>query len=224
MFNAFLQLLYPKLCFACDDPLFESEDFICTPCRIALPRIDYALESPWWLRAKFDGLFPYQEVQSFFIFAAGGRVQHLMHQIKYKGAEDLGFYLGYWAGQSLKKYHFFDEIDCIVPIPLHTKRFKERGYNQAECIARGLAEALDKPLIAQGLVKINPVDSLIGLDRSQRFKLLRDSFEVNVDIEEKHSLIVDDTLTTGATLLAAGEKIKAAGAQGISFFTLAALK
>ncbi len=224
MFNAFLQLLYPKLCFACEDPLFESEEFICTRCRISLPRIDYRLESPWWLRAKFDGLINYQDVQSFLVFAAASRVQHLMHQIKYKGEEELGTYLGYWAGQSLKKYHFFMDVDCVIPIPLASSRLKKRGYNQAECIARGLAAGLGKPLMAHGLVKHNQTDSLIGQDRSQRFRLLKDSFEVNVDIQEKHPLIVDDTLTTGATLLAAGEKIKAASAKGISFFSLAALK
>jgi predicted amidophosphoribosyltransferase len=224
MFSAFLQLLYPKLCFACEDPLFESEEFICTHCRISLPRVDYRSDSPWWLRAKFDGLINYQDVQSFMVFTAGGRVQQLMHQIKYKGEEELGWYLGFWAGQSLKKYHFFGGINCVIPIPLHASRLRKRGYNQAECIARGLAKGLDKPLIAQGLVKISQTDSLIGQDRSQRFSLLKDSFEVNVELEEKHPLIVDDTLTTGATLLAAGEKIKAAGAQGISFFTLAALK
>jgi predicted amidophosphoribosyltransferase len=224
MFNAFLQLLYPKLCFACEDPLFESEDFICTACRIAMPRIDYALESPWWLRAKFDGLFAYQEVQSFFIFAAGGRVQHLMHQIKYKGAEELGFYLGYWAGQSLKKYHFFSRADFIIPIPIHRKRLKERGYNQSECIARGLANGLEIPLYAGVLIKTNPTVSLIGQDRAHRFEILKDSFQVCGDVQNKVLLIVDDTLTSGATLLAAAEKIKAAGAKGISFFALAALR
>ena len=224
MFNAFLQLLYPKLCFACEDPLFESEEFICTHCRISLPRVDYRSDSPWWLRAKFDGLIEYEEVQSFFVFAAGGRVQQLMHQIKYKGEEELGSFLGYWAGQSLKKYHFFDEVDCIVPIPLHASRLKKRGYNQAECIAEGLARGLGKPLIPHGLQKIKSTDSLINLDRSQRFDFLKDSFEVRARFIHEHPLIVDDTLTTGSTLLAAGEKIKAAGAKGISFFSLAALK
>jgi ComF family protein len=224
MFTAFLQLLYPKLCFACEDPLFESEDFICTYCRISLARVDYAQNSPWWLCAKFDGLFAYGEVQTFFIFAAGGRVQRLMHAIKYKGAKDLGEFLGVWAGQSLKKSHFFKDVDCIIPIPLHAKRFQERTYNQAECIGNGLAEGLQLPILPLGLAKFAQTDSLIGQDRSRRFEILKDSFEVLADVTGKHILIVDDTLTTGATLLAAAEKIKAAGAKEVSFFTLAALK
>jgi ComF family protein len=224
MFTAFLQLLYPKLCFACEDPLFESEDFICTYCRISLARVDYAQNSPWWLCAKFDGLFAYGEVQTFFIFAAGGRVQHLMHAIKYKGAKELGEFLGLWAGQSLKKSHFFQNVDCIIPIPLHAKRLRERTYNQAECIGKGLANGLQLPILPLGLAKFAQTDSLIGQDRSRRFEILKDSFEVLADVRGKHILIVDDTLTTGATLLAAAEKIKAAGAKEVSFFTLAALK
>jgi len=89
---------------------------------------------------------------------------------------------------------------------LHSQRFKERGYNQAECIARGLAAGLNKPLIPHGFVKNKSTDSLINQDRSQRFNLLKDSFEVNDNFINKHPLIVDDTLTTGSTLLAAGEK------------------
>lgn len=224
MFNAFLRLLYPKLCFACDDPLFESEDFICTHCRISLARVNYAQESPWWLCAKFDGLFRYCEVQTFFIFAEGGRVQHLMHAIKYKGAADLGDFLGNWAGQSLKNSQFFQEVDCIIPIPLHAKRLHERTYNQAECIANGLANGLCLPILPHGLVKLTQSHSLIGQDRSHRFELLKDSFMVHADVLGKHVLLVDDTLTTGATLLAAAEKLKAAGAKGVSFFALAALK
>lgn len=224
MINAFLQLLYPKLCFACEDPLFESEEFICTHCRITLARVDYTSDSPWWLCAKFDGLFVYHQVQTFFIFAAGSRVQHLMHHIKYKGAQDLGYFLGLWAGQSLKKSHFFSNVDYIIPIPLHARRLRERGYNQAECIGAGLAEGLCCPILRRGLIKNQQTDSLIGQNRSHRFDSLKDSFSVEANVEGKHILIVDDTLTTGATLLAAGEKIKAAGAKEISFFTLAALK
>ena len=224
MFNAFLQLLYPKLCFACEDPLFESEEFICTHCRISLARVDYMQNSPWWLRAKFDGLFNYGEVQTFFIFAPGGRVQHLMHAVKYKGAADLGDFLGNWAGQALKKSHFFNEVDCIIPIPIHAKRLSERTYNQAECIANGLAKGLQIPILPNGLVKLSQTNSLIGQDRYHRFELLKDSFEILEELAGKNVLLVDDTLTTGATLLAAAEKIKAAGAKEVSFFTLAALK
>jgi ComF family protein len=147
-----------------------------------------------------------------------------MHQIKYKGAQDLGHFLGVWAGQSLKKSHLFTHVDYIIPIPLHERRLQERGYNQAASIGAGLAEGLCHPMVSNGLIKSEQRDSLIGQDRSHRFDSLKDSFSVDTNVIGKHILLVDDTLTTGATLLAAGEKIKAAGAKEVSFFALAALK
>jgi ComF family protein len=226
MFKAFLQLLYPKLCFACQKPLFCAEDFICTSCRLELPRIDLAENSSNWVRAKFDGLIPFKHAHAFFQFAPGSRVQLLMHQIKYKDAPALGVFLGYWAGQALKKSHFYMDVDCMVTIPLHTKRMKERGYNQADLIAKGLASALGLPHYAKALQRNMQSQSLIGLNRAARYEELENVFDVTEPekIQGAHVLIIDDTLTTGATLLAAAQKIRAAGAKEVSFFALAALK
>lgn len=226
MFKAFLQLLYPKLCFACQEPLFPSEEFICTCCRITLPRIDLAENTPNWVRAKFDGLINYADAYAFFHFVPGGRVQQLMHQIKYKGASDLGIFLGNWAGSALKKSHFYSDVTIIIAIPLHPSRLKKRGYNQADIIAQGLAKSLGIPLRTQVLKRTTQSHSLIGLNRAARYEELEDVFEV-IDsplIMGSHVLIVDDTLTTGATFLAAAQKIRAAGATKVSFFALAALK
>lgn len=226
MFNTFLQLLYPKLCFACQEPLFSSEEFICTTCRIELSRINIVENTPNWVRAKFDGLIEFDEAHAFFHFMPGSRVQQLMHQIKYKGASDLGIFLGVWAGNALKKSHFYDDVTCLVAIPLHPKRLQERGYNQAEVIAKGLAEVLSIPLHAHALKRISQSKSLIGLNRAARYEELENVFEITdaTKIRGSHVLIIDDTLTTGATFLAAAQKIRAAGATKVSFFALAALK
>ena len=226
MFKPFLQLLYPKLCFACQEPLFSSEEFICTTCRIELPRIVFTQNTPDWVRAKFDGLIEFSAAHAFFQFMPGGRVQQLMHQIKYKGASELGVFLGAWAGDSLKKSHYCSEINGIVAIPLHPKRLKERGYNQAAVIALGVAKSLNLPLMDNILVRTTQSHSLIGLNRAARYDELENVFEV-IDPEKirgSHVLIIDDTLTTGATFLAAAQKIRAAGATKVSFFALAALK
>lgn len=226
MFKTFLQLLYPKLCFACQEPLFSSEEFICTSCRIELSRINLVENTPNWVRAKFDGLIEFDEAYAFFHFMPGSRVQQLMHQIKYKGASDLGIFLGVWAGSALKKSHFYDDVTCLAAIPLHPKRLQERGYNQAEVIAKGLANALSIPLHTQVLKRISQSNSLIGLNRAARYEELENVFEVidSAKLQGSHVLIVDDTLTTGATFLAAAQKIRAAGATKVSFFALAALK
>jgi ComF family protein len=126
----------------------------------------------------------------------------------------------------LKKSHFYDDVTCLVAIPLHPKRLQERGYNQAEVIAKGLADTLSIPLHAHVLKRISQSTSLIGLNRAARYEELENVFEVidSAKLQGSHVLIVDDTLTTGATFLAAAQKIRAAGATKVSFFALAALK
>ena len=226
MFTSFLQLVYPKLCGACEIPLLLSEDFICTKCKIDLPRLHMFTKGSNWLTAKFDGLFPFTHANSFFIFAEGGRVQHLMHQIKYKGAEDLGEYIGFWCGTQMKKSYESVSYDLMIPIPLFPQKQKERGYNQAICLAKGISRATNLPYSEKILQRIYQTHSLVGQNRVQRHESLKDVFEVKNAglIIGKHILIVDDTLTTGATFIAAAEKLKAAGASEISFLALAALK
>ena len=226
MFTSFLQLIYPRCCLVCSQPLLLAEKKICTNCISSLPRPGLFLSSPNWLSNKFGGLIDYQDVHTFFIFSEGARVQKLMHQIKYKGEFELGEFLGAWCGYELSKFPDSMDYDLIIPIPLHQKRLKERGYNQASCIAKGIAQYINAACEDHILIKSTYSNSLIQQNRQDRFTVLASVFDVeNTNlIQNKHVLIVDDTLTTGATLLAAGEKLLDAGAGKISFLALAALK
>jgi predicted amidophosphoribosyltransferase len=114
----------------------------------------------------------------------------------------------------------------MIPMPLHKSKFRERGYNQAACLANGIHVATGLSCLEQVLMRKNQSKSLVGQNRSQRYESLSDAFEIQNEnqIDGKHILLVDDTLTTGATFLAAAEKLKAAGARDISFLALAALK
>jgi len=226
MFTSFLQLIYPRWCLACSEPLLLAEKKICTSCISTLPRPGLFLTSPNWLSNKFGGLIDYQDVHTFFIFSEGARVQKLMHQIKYKGEFELGEFLGAWCGNELAKFPDAKDYDVIIPIPLHKKRLIERGYNQASCIANGIAQFIQAEYNDHILMKTTYANSLIQQNRQNRFAALESVFEVqnNHLILQKHVLIVDDTLTTGATMLAAGEKLIEAGASKISFLALAALK
>jgi predicted amidophosphoribosyltransferase len=156
------------------------------------------------------------------VFSEGGKVQHLLHQIKYKGQKKLGEYLGACIGRSLT----IQDYDVIVPMPLHPSRLKERGYNQAACIARGIAHESGIAYLEDNLVRNKQVASLIGLNRSERYASLEEVFEVLQPevLDGLRVLLVDDTMTTGATFLAAGAKIKAASTGKLSFLALAALK
>ncbi len=222
MINAFLQLLYPKCCFACDQVLIRSENWICTRCRFELPSPGLFLEQPNWISHKLDGLIEYDRVHAYFVFSEGGKVQHLLHQIKYKGQEGLGEYLGSCVGRSFST----KEYDLIIPMPLHPSRLKERGYNQAACVAKGISQASGIPISEGHLLRTNQVTSLIGLNRAERYQTLEEVFEVfrPDELDGLRILMVDDTLTTGATFLAAGAKIKAASTGKLSFLALAALK
>lgn len=222
MIHRFLQLLYPKCCFACDQVLIRSENWICTRCRFELPSPGLFLEQPNWISHKLDGLIEYDRVHAYFLFSEGGKVQHILHQIKYKGQEKLGEYLGVCIGKSftLKDY------DVIIPMPLHPSRLKERGYNQAACIVKGMASESGIPFSETHLWRTKQGVSLIGLNRAERYASLEEVFEIKrpEELDGKRILLVDDTLTTGATFLAAGAKIKAASTGELSFLALAALK
>ncbi len=222
MITSFLQLLYPKCCFACDQVLIRSEIMLCTACRFELPKPGLFLEQPNWISHKLDGLIEYDQVHAYFLFAEGGKVQHLLHQIKYKGQEKLGEYLGACIGRSFTR----KEYDVIIPMPLHPLRRRERGYNQAACIAKGIARESGITLMEDNLVRNKQVSSLIGLNRAERYETLEEAFEVlkPEELNGLRILLVDDTMTTGATFLAAGAKIKAASTGKLSFLALAALK
>jgi predicted amidophosphoribosyltransferase len=222
MIHSFLQLLYPKCCFACDQVLIRSEIMLCTACRFELPKPGLFLEQPNWISHKLDGLIEYDRVHAYFVFSEGGKVQHILHQIKYKGQEKLGEYLGACIGRSFTP----QEYDVIIPMPLHPSRLKERGYNQAACIAKGIAHESGIPFLENNLVRNKQVSSLIGLNRAERYETLEEVFAVLQPeaLDGLRILLVDDTMTTGATFLAAGSKIKAASTGKLSFLALAALK
>ncbi|MEY2636482.1 MAG: Amidophosphoribosyltransferase [Bacteroidota bacterium] len=222
MITSFLQLLYPKCCFACDQVLIRSEIMLCTACRFELPKPGLFLEQPNWISHKLDGLIEYDRVHAYFLFAEGGKVQHILHQIKYKGQQKLGEYLGACIGRSFTR----QEYDVIIPMPLHPSRRRERGYNQAACIAKGIARESGISLLEDNLVRNKQVSSLIGLNRAERYATLEEVFEVLKpdELDGLRILLVDDTMTTGATFLAAGAKIKAASTGKLSFLALAALK
>ncbi|MFL0207199.1 hypothetical protein V7S74_10610 [Aquirufa sp. 2-AUSEE-184A6] len=195
---------------------------LCTACRFELPKPGLFLEQPNWISHKLDGLIEYDRVHAYFLFAEGGKVQHLLHQVKYKGQQKLGEYLGTCIGRSFTR----QEYDVIVPMPLHPSRRRERGYNQAACIAKGIARESGIPFLEDNLVRNKQVSSLIGLNRAERYATLEEAFEVLKpdELDGLRILLVDDTMTTGATFLAAGAKIKAASTGKLSFLALAALK
>lgn len=221
----FVSLIFPQVCLACDEPLARGEDHICTGCRAQFPYTDYhklpSSENP--LARKFWGKLPVRYSLSYLRFLRRGRVQHLLHQLKYQGQQDVGRVLGRWYGTELAEHGLATEFDLIVPVPLHPRKLAKRGYNQADSFAEGLSLSLNVPWNATALRRTEHTASQTRKNRAERWENVAEVFEVNEkqNLVGKRVLIVDDVLTTGATLEACAAALLAAGCSEVSIATIA---
>ena len=212
--DALLNLFYPNLCYACSRNLPSGSDPICLTCQYKLPRTDHhhhtednAFTQRLWGRVEL------QAAAAFLHFVKDGRVQQLLHQLKYSGQSRVGVYLGKIYGQTLRESGAFSTIDGIVPVPLHPKKEKVRGYNQAAKFAQGLSEALQRPC-RYPLRRAVFTPTQPRMTRAERLRNVGRAFALPDPkmIEGQHLLLVDDVITTGATLEAcANTLLKAPG-------------
>lgn len=155
---------------------------------------------------QFYGKINFNSAASFYYFSKGGNVQRLVHNLKYKGHKEIGLFLGRYYGTKLRESSLFTDVRHIIPIPLHPSRLKERGYNQAEYFARGLAESLSAEVHTQVLLRNFASETQTHKSRFNRWENVKDIFQLNTigNLEGEHILLVDDVITTGSTLEAAG--------------------
>jgi ComF family protein len=158
-----------------------------------------------------------------YFFAKGGKVQHLMHQLKYKGKKEIGVYLGTLLGNELKMSPFYADVGVIIPVPLHPKRKRKRGYNQSEMIARGLAQSLDRPYDIHTIVRTYASETQTKKSRFRRWENVKEIFDLKdyQHLINRHVLLVDDVVTTGATLEACATMLLQIPGIKISVATLA---
>ncbi|WP_286130579.1 ComF family protein [Solirubrum puertoriconensis] len=166
---------------------------------------------------------PVGHVLSYLRFLRRGRVQHLLHQLKYRGQSDIGTVLGRMYGQELATHGSLGTVDLIVPVPLHRRKLAKRGYNQADAFAEGLAASLQVPWSAHVLRRTSYTTTQTKKTRAERWENVANVFEVAepAAVTGKHVLVVDDVLTTGATLEACAQKLLQAGAARVSIATIA---
>jgi ComF family protein len=202
MLHDFAGLIYPDLCMTCDNPLMKQERLLCTNCLIELPRTHYHLVNGNPVEQIFWGRVSVEKATAYFIFQKGSRYQKLIHQLKYKGAIEVGHELGRWFGSELTQNSYFDAIDLIVPVPLHPRKEKKRGYNQSLMIAEGLSLSLKKPIEKKTLYRKEYSETQTRKGRYDRWENVNSLFAVRNEttISGKHLLLVDDIITTGATL------------------------
>jgi len=202
LFNDFISLFYPQVCFACGNSLFSNEEVICTFCRYHLPRTDFHKNKENALAKSFWGRVNLENVSACFYFSKGGKVQHLMHQFKYNGRYEIGQYLGRLYGADLKQEPAYQDIEVVIPVPLHKSKLKKRGYNQSEKFAEGLAQAMEIETDTTTLIRTYASATQTRKSRFSRWENVKEIFMITSPekVSGRHVLLVDDVITTGATI------------------------
>ena len=200
--HSILNLFYPRVCAACGEVLLKDEETVCLKCRFLLPKTGYENHADNPLAQSFYGRVRFHAVTACYFFAKSGKVQHLIHQLKYKGNKEAGVFLGQQLGETIKDAPLFQGIDYLIPVPLHPKREHKRGYNQSLMIACGISEVTGIAIGDKYLVRAINTATQTKKSSEERFKNVKDIFEVRFadELKGKHVLLVDDVLTTGATL------------------------
>lgn len=218
----FLSLFFPETCCACGQSLVKNESVVCTECRYDLPYTHFHLQPDNPVARLFLGRFPFKYAMACFYFYPQSKVQHLIHQLKYNNKPEAGFWIGEMYGNMVKDTLKEEAPDLIIPVPLHKKRRNVRGYNQSECIAAGLSAVLHIPVDTRSILRTTNTVSQTNKSRFSRYENMKDVFSVSRPdcLAGKHVLIVDDVVTTGATIEACALSLLAV--EGVKVSLLAA--
>jgi len=218
--NAITDLVFPKVCPCCNRPLTTKEHSICLHCVSELPeRLTLNNEE---LKQRFFGRLQLEDAFAFLLFKQKGLTQKILHSIKYKGNQTLAVEMGELFGNRCKQLGLFTSVDVLIPIPLHKSKLRLRGFNQSALIAQGLASSLGIVLDETSVIRKVKTSTQTKKSRVDRWKNVSQTFEANpLPIKGKHVMLVDDVITTGATLESCGETILAAGANKVSIACLA---
>lgn len=220
--EALLHFLFPHVCEGCGTDVLGIDHFICTKCHSELPKTEFHQFANNPVEKVFWGRIPLAAATAQYYFSKASTMQHLMHQLKYRGNKELGIYLGKMMGQALAETNRFRFVDALVPLPLFPEKEKKRGYNQATLLCEGIAAILNKPVLNEAVVRTTHTESQTKKNRVERWINMEGRFELNKPelIANKNILLVDDVVTTGATLEACGAAILQANNVQLSIATL----
>ena len=218
-----LQLFFPKICITCESKLLQSEKIICTLCRHDLPIICYSDYKDNKITKAFYGRILIEKAAAFLFYRKEGKTKDLIHALKYKGHQQIGTFIGDWFGVFLKNSNEFKDIDCIIPVPLHPKKQKQRGYNQLTTFGLNLSKHLNKPYITNVLIRTSASKTQTFKQRFERFSNNDTKFSIAdiSSLKNKHILLIDDVITTGATLESCCKELLIAENIKISIVTMA---
>jgi ComF family protein len=219
----FLALFYPRVCVACHTSLIKGEEVLCTSCLSQLPRTAYHSYNDNPVRNRLAGRLPLQFASAFLKFRKGGLVQSLLHELKYNNRPEVGVRMGHLYGLELLDIGMGGEFDVIVPVPLHASRMRKRGYNQSAKFAEGLSEALKIEWEESISLRVTATNTQTRKGRADRWNNVKDAFSIAAieKVAGKRILLVDDVITTGATLEACGHHLIEAGIGSLSVACIA---
>jgi len=203
-------LFFPDVCLACGEQLLANEPVLCLNCRHDLPTTNFSFEANNLVEKSFYGRFPIQSATALFYYYKKGTVQKLIHNLKYKGQQQVGVFTGKWLAEELFENPRFKNIDYIIPVPLHKNKLKKRGYNQVTTFGESLSKKLKITYKEDVLVRVSFTKTQTKKTRFDRWKNVQELFYVSdlKILENKHILLIDDVITTGATLEACCNALK----------------
>lgn len=210
LFHQLTCLFFPDVCVVCGETLLPGEEGACLKCLYKLPKTCNFRERDNKAEQLMAGRIPFERIASYCVYTKGGTLPPLIHQLKYRNNRRIGLLLGKMFGKDLLGSEFLDPVELLVPVPLHPKKEKMRGYNQSEIIARGISDVTGIPVSTGNLIRVifNPTQT--KRTKTERWENVKDIFKV-ADPERfygKHLLLVDDVITTGSTLEACGNALR----------------
>jgi ComF family protein len=216
-------LFFPNLCLACRRHLPPHHSVLCLTCQYRLPKTNFHTYPDNPFAERFWGRAPIEAGAAFYYFTKGGKVQHLIHALKYEGRKEVGIQIGQWYGAQLRESPGFSNAEVIVPVPLHPRRQWERGYNQSDCFAEGLSDAMGIPWTPQAMARRRHTATQTHKSRLDRLHNVGELFAIADPhlLEGRHVLLVDDVMTTGATLEACALKLLELPGVRLSMATIA---
>lgn len=219
-----VNVLFPDICLACNRVPKTADSYFCTNCLTIMPYTDHFELKDNQVTRHFLGRITIKHGAALLYFHKNGLTQHILHQLKYKGKKDVGVVMGELAADKMKSSVLIGDLDIIIPVPIHPKKERIRGYNQSTVFGKSLANGLNLNFRDDVLIKVKNNPSQTGMSRTERIENVTGGFKVNLSeyVSGKKVLLVDDVITTGATLEACCSELLKAGAKEISIVCIAA--
>jgi ComF family protein len=223
LLSPLLHLFYPHVCTGCGSDLLDEDNLLCLDCLDGLPHTNFAMHPGNPVEKIFRGRIDILAAMSEFYFTKGGLVQKLIHELKYNGNKEIGHYLGNMMGRSMLNCERFSGLNEIIPLPLFIEKEFKRGYNQAAVLSSGISNILQLPVRNDIVSRKRYTETQTKKHRTERWENVEGSFAINNEDHcfNKHILLVDDVITTGATLEACGSSILGIDGTKLSIATLA---